>query len=240
MRCDMTSEISFLKREFKDHPRRNWPDYKSNILRSPKQVPLPIEPSRSVIYAPIFEDREISKLDSDLIHNFGSGGSPIGERIIVHGKVIDQYANPLPHALIEIWQANAAGRYRHGNDNFNAPLDPNFAGCGRMLTSADGSYSFRTIKPGAYPWPNGGNNWRPSHIHFSVIAHGLPQRLVTQMYFEGDPLISQCPIINAVESKDALHRLIAPLDMKTTIPFEYLAYRFDIVLRGENTHVSGS
>ena len=138
----------------------------------------------------------------------------------------------MPQTLVEVWQANAAGSYRHANDSYQAPLDPNFAGCGRTLTGDDGSYRFLTIMPGAYPWPNGPNTWRPAHIHFSVFGMAFCQRLITQMYFEGDPLIPLCPIVQSVANPTAIERLIAPLDMDAAQPFDALAYRFDIVLRG--------
>ena len=136
---------------------------------------------------------------------------------------------------MEFWQANAGGRYRHKKDQYFAPLDPNFGGCGRTITGEDGSYSFRTIKPGPYPWPNGINDWRPSHIHFSIFGHGFVQRLITQMYFEGDPLIWKCPIVRTIPDKAAIETLIAPLDMEATIPMDARAYKFDIVLRGRRS-----
>jgi protocatechuate 3,4-dioxygenase beta subunit len=162
---------------------------------------------------------------------------PIGPRIIVHGRVLDEDARPVPGALVEVWQANAGGRYRHKKDAYLAPLDPNFGGCGRTISADDGSYRFRTIRPGAYPWPNGVNDWRPAHIHFSVFGHGFAQRLITQMYFEGDPLIAICPIVNTIRDPAAIARLVAPLDMNNTIPMDTMAYRFDIVLRGRRSTV---
>ena len=134
--------------------------------------------------------------------------------------------------LLEVWQANAGGRYRHVREGYVAALDPNFGGCGRVITDVDGSYEFRTIMPGAYPWPNGPNDWRPAHIHFSVFGAGFAQRLITQMYFEGDPLIPRCPIVRSIADADAVARLVAPLDMARTVPMDARAYRFDITLRG--------
>ena len=148
------------------------------------------------------------------------------------GRVLDERNRPVPGALVEVWQANASGRYRHKNEGYKAPLDPNFGGCGRTVTDDDGFYTFRTIKPGPYPWPNNVNDWRPSHIHFSIFGHGFAQRLITQMYFQGDPLIDICPIVNTIPDKAAIEQLIAPLDMANTIPMDARAYKFDIVLRG--------
>ena len=144
----------------------------------------------------------------------------------------DENNRPLAGALIEIWQANAGGRYRHVKDTYFAPLDPNFGGCGRTITGADGSYEFLTIRPGAYPWPNRGNDWRPMHIHFSIFGHAFGQRLISQMYFEGDPLIDRCPIAATIKDRSQIDRLVAPLDMAAGKPMDFLAYRFDIVLRG--------
>ena len=143
-----------------------------------------------------------------------------------------QNARPVPGALVEVWQANAGGRYRHRKESYLAPLDPNFGGCGRCLTDDEGWYRFRTIQPGAYPWPNGPNDWRPAHIHFSVFGHAFGQRLITQMYFEGDPLINHCPIAATIKERSQLDRLVAPLDFSKSRPLDFLAYKFDIVLRG--------
>jgi len=151
--------------------------------------------------------------------------------------VVDQYGKPVPNTLVEMWQANAGGRYRHKNDRYLAPLDPNFGGVGRCLTDRDGYYSFRTIKPGPYPWRNGPNDWRPAHIHFSISGPSIATKLITQLYFEGDPLIPLCPIVKSIANPDAVERLIARLDMSHANPMDCLAYRFDIVLRGQRqTH----
>jgi protocatechuate 3,4-dioxygenase beta subunit len=177
----------------------------------------------------------LGALDDNLILNYANPGeAAIGPRIIVHGKLIDEDRRPLPGKLIEVWQANAGGRYRHKKDGYTAPLDPNFGGCGRCISGEDGSYSFQTIQPGPYPWPNGGNDWRPAHIHFSVFGDGFAQRLITQMYFEGDPHIALCPIVQSIPSTQAINTLVARLDMSNTIPMDIRAYRFDIVLRGRN------
>jgi protocatechuate 3,4-dioxygenase beta subunit len=153
----------------------------------------------------------------------------------VHGRVLDENGRPVPNTLIEIWQANAGGRYRHRKDTYLAPIDPNFGGCGRTLTDEHGSYVFRTVKPGAYPWRNWVNNWRPAHIHVSVFGSGFAQRLITQMYFQGDPLIATCPIVNSIPDQRAIEQLVAALDLNATIPLDSIAYKFDIILRGSRS-----
>ncbi|RYE84148.1 MAG: protocatechuate 3,4-dioxygenase subunit beta, partial [Hyphomicrobiales bacterium] len=154
---------------------------------------------------------------------------------IVHGRVLDENGRGVPNTLVEVWQANAGGRYRHKKDSYLAPIDPNFGGCGRTLTDENGYYFFRTIKPGAYPWRNWVNNWRPAHIHVSVFGTAFSQRLITQMYFEGDPLIAKCPIIATIPDQRAIDQLIAPLDLNAAVPLDCLAYKFDIVLRGRRS-----
>jgi protocatechuate 3,4-dioxygenase beta subunit len=227
---------AFYPRDRAQHPRPYFPDYKTSVLRSPQKALLAIGPTISEITGPVFGHDLLGELDNDLIHNFAkSGESAIGERIVVHGRVLDERGKGVAGALIEVWQANAGGRYRHRKESYLAPLDPNFGGCGRCITDAEGSYAFRTIKPGPYPWPNGVNDWRPAHIHFSLFGHGFAQRLITQMYFEGDPLIPLCPIVRTIADKDAIDRLIAPLDMANTIPMDARAYKFDIVLRGRRS-----
>ncbi|MEM9757033.1 MAG: protocatechuate 3,4-dioxygenase subunit beta, partial [Pseudomonadota bacterium] len=171
--------------------------------------------------------------DNNLIVNFTQGAAmAVGERIRVHGRITDETGRGIPETLVEIWQANAGGRYRHPKDSYFAPLDPNFGGCGRTLTDDAGMYEFMTIRPGAYPWPNRANDWRPMHIHFSVFGHGFGQRLITQMYFEGDPLVARCPIVATIKDSAQIERLVAPLDLQNSRGMDYLAYRFDIVLRG--------
>ncbi len=221
---------------------RNWqppalvPDYKTSVARSPKYSLISLENSASEITGPVFGHDDIDAIDNDLILNFAQDGqAPIGERIIVHGRVLDENARPVPNTLVEIWQANAGGRYRHKKDTYLAPVDPNFGGCGRTLTDDDGYYFFRTIKPGAYPWRNWVNNWRPAHIHVSVFGTGFAQRLITQLYFEGDPLIAKCPIVNTVPDPEAIQQLVALLDMNASIPLDTIAYKFDIVLRGRRS-----
>ncbi len=222
---------ALIPRDHSGQPPAYTPGYKTAVTRSPR-LPLLSAPSTlTEETGPVFGHATLGQRDNDLVSNF-TGEPAIGERIIVHGRLLDQRARPIPGALIEIWQANAGGRYRHRKDGYLAPLDPNFGGCGRTLTTSDGSYEFRTIRPGAYPWPNGVNDWRPMHIHFSVFGHAFGQRLVTQMYFEGDPLIRECPIANTLPDSAALDRLVAPLDMSRAIPMDATAYKFDIVLRG--------
>jgi protocatechuate 3,4-dioxygenase beta subunit len=182
---------------------------------------------------PRFGHGLLGKHDNNLITNFTQGAAlAIGERIRVHGRVLDENGRPVANTLVEVWQANAGGRYRHVKDTYFAPLDDNFGGCGRTITDGNGYYEFLTIRPGAYPWPNGANDWRPMHIHFSVFGTGFGQRLISQMYFEGDPLIDRCPIAATVKDRSQLDRLVAPLDMQNARGMDYLAYKFDIVLRG--------
>ncbi|HEY8594691.1 MAG TPA: protocatechuate 3,4-dioxygenase subunit beta [Devosiaceae bacterium] len=227
---------AFFPRDREWHPPAFTPSYKTSVLRSPKYALISLDNTLSEITGPVFGQNMIGELDNDLIHNFARPGeSAIGERIIVHGRVLDERGKGVPGALLEFWQANAGGRYRHRMESYLAPLDPNFGGCGRVLTDDEGYYRFRTIKPGPYPWPNGVNDWRPSHIHFSIFGAGFAQRLITQMYFEGDPLIWKCPIVKTIPDSEAIERLIAPLDMNNTIPMDARAYRFDIVLRGRRS-----
>ncbi len=195
-----------------------YPDYKATRLRAPKK-PLVILPhTLSEITGPAHGHEKVAPLDYDLTRQFE--GEPLGERIIVHGRVLDGDGRPVRNSLVEIWQANAAGRYAHRGDRHPAPLDPNFAGAGRCLTNSEGWYRFLTIKPGAYPWGNHHNAWRPAHI--------------TQMYFPGDPLFDQDPIFQSVRDARARERLISSFDLETTEPEWALAYRFDIILRGRS------
>ncbi|OCP02759.1 MULTISPECIES: protocatechuate 3,4-dioxygenase subunit beta [unclassified Ensifer] len=227
---------TFFARDRGWHAPALTPGYKTSVLRSPQKALLSLDGTISEITGPVFGHSLIGELDNDLIHNFAQvGESAIGERIIVHGRVLDERGRAVPGALLEFWQANAGGRYRHKKESYLAPLDPNFGGCGRTITDEEGFYSFRTIKPGPYPWPNGVNDWRPAHIHFSVFGHGFAQRLITQMYFEGDPMIWKCPIVNTIPDHQAIEQLIAPLDWVNTIPFDARAYKFDIVLRGRRS-----
>lgn len=223
----------FPPRDWTGHPPALYPAYKSTQLRAPQQPLLQLPAGPAETSGPVFRSDMIGPSDHDLIHNFASGdATAIGPRIVVHGKVLDQDAQPLSGVLIEVWQANAGGRYRHKREGYLAPLDPNFGGCGRVITDDDGAYAFDTIMPGPYPWPNGPNSWRPAHIHFSLFGHAFAQRLVTQMYFEGDPLIPLCPIVQSVPDAEGVAALTARLDMAAARPMDSLAYRFDIVLRG--------
>lgn len=223
---------AYYPRNFAVHPRANDPAYKTSLLRSPRHALLSIDPTPTELSGPGFSPADLDPLDHDLTQNHAHTGLPIGERIIIHGRVIDEQARPLPNVLIEIWQANAGGRYRHDKDRYLAPLDPNFGGCGRTLSGQDGSYFFRTIRPGPYPWRNRMNDWRPAHVHFAISGKAWCQRLVTQMYFEGDPLIQRDAIVATVADHQALDRLIARFDPHASLPFDCLAYRFDLVLRG--------
>jgi protocatechuate 3,4-dioxygenase beta subunit len=227
---------AFYARDRAWHPPAFAPGYKSSVLRSPQRALISFDNTLSEMTGPTFGHSIIGELDNDLIHNFAKPGeSAIGQRIIVHGRVLDENARPVPNVLVEFWQANAGGRYRHKKEGYLAALDPNFGGCGRCLTDADGNYRFRTVKPGAYPWPNGVNDWRPAHIHFSVFGSGFAQRLITQMYFEGDPMIPLCPIVRTINDPAAIAGLVAALDMGETIPMDARAYKFDIVLRGRRS-----
>ena len=222
-----------VPRDRSAHPVPYFPDYKTSVPRSPRWPLVSMESTPSEETGPRFGHSLIGPNDNNLIVNFSPDGSPaVGERILVHGRVIDEFGRGVPETLVEVWQANAGGRYRHVKDTYFAPLDPNFGGCGRTLTDADGYYQFMTIRPGAYPWPNRANDWRPMHIHFSVFGHSFGQRLITQMYFEGDPLIRLCPIAATVADRSQLDGLVAPLDMAMARPLDFLAYKFDIVLRG--------
>ncbi|MFN4129360.1 MAG: protocatechuate 3,4-dioxygenase subunit beta [Paracoccaceae bacterium] len=225
----------FYQRDRRWQPPALTPDYKTSVARSPRLALLSLEGSMSEITGPTFGHTDIELIDNDLIRNYAKSGDPVGERIVVHGRVLDENGRGVPNTLVEIWQANAGGRYRHKKDSYLAPIDPNFGGCGRTLTDDQGYYFFRTVKPGAYPWRNWVNNWRPAHIHVSVFGSSFSQRLITQMYFEGDPLIAQCPIVQAIPDPRAIDQLIASLDMNAAIPLDSLAYRFDIVLRGRRS-----
>ncbi|MDP5305982.1 protocatechuate 3,4-dioxygenase subunit beta [Paracoccus spongiarum] len=230
-----TAAAEYHQRDRRLHPPALTPGYKTSVARSPRYSMISLENTLSEITGPRFGHSDIDALDNDLIRNYARSGDPVGERIIVHGRVLDEHGRPVPNTLVEIWQANAGGRYRHKKDSYLAPIDPNFGGCGRTLTDAEGRYVFRTIKPGAYPWRNLVNNWRPAHIHVSVFGSGFLHRLITQLYFEGDPLIPICPIVQTIPDPDAIQQLIARLDLNATIPLDSIAYKFDIVLRGRRS-----
>jgi protocatechuate 3,4-dioxygenase beta subunit len=213
-------------------PPLDHPDYRSTVLRHPAE-PLVVLPQRlTEVTGPLFGEDRVSELDHDLTRQHAD--APLGQRIVVHGRVLDGDGRPVPNTLVEIWQANAAGRYRHVADETRAPIDPNFTGAGRTTTDADGNYRFVTVKPGAYPWRNHANAWRPAHIHLSLFGHAFTQRLVTQMYFPDDPLFGQDPIFNAVRDPDARQRMISRYDHDNTEPGWALAYEFDVVLRGRD------
>ncbi len=213
---------------FGDEVQVDYPGYRSTRLRAPKRplvtLPEPAHPAGG----PVFGDETVSELDHDLTQQHD--GEPLGERIIVAGRVLDEDGKPVRNALVEVWQANAGGRYKHHVDQHPAPLDPNFSGAGRCLTDDDGNYRFITVKPGAYPWGNHENAWRPAHIHFSIFGRAFTQRLVTQMYFPGDPLFRFDPIFNAVRNPAARALLVSEFDLDSTKPDWALAFRWNIVL----------
>jgi protocatechuate 3,4-dioxygenase, beta subunit len=211
-------------------PNHLHPPYASSIKRAPHEALIYLPHTLTEITGPTFGEKFADVKARDLTRQHS--GEPLGERIIVSGRVMDEDGRAVPHTLVEIWQANAAGRYLHKNDQHNAPLDPNFTGCGHTVTDAKGHYRFVTIRPGAYPWKNHYNAWRPRHIHFSVFGPAFATRLVTQMYFPGDALIPFDPIFNCTADEKARQRLISVFDWETTIPEEALGYKFDIVLAG--------
>ena len=211
------------------HPPLEFPAYRSSVLRHPKVPLVAVAQRLTEVTGPLLGEGRVAEGDHDL--TVQHRGEPLGERIVVCGRVLDEDDRPVVGTLVEIWQANAAGRYRHDGDRHRAPLDPNFSGAGRCLTDAQGRFRFVTVKPGAYPWPNHANAWRPAHIHFSVLGRAFAQRLITQMYFPGDPLLALDPILAAVPEA-ARERLVSRLDMDLTTPGWALGYRGDIVLRG--------
>jgi protocatechuate 3,4-dioxygenase beta subunit len=209
-----------------------YPDYRSTVLRAPSRPLIPITHTLSEITGPLFGQEDIAPLDFDLTRQHE--GEPLGQRIIVAGRVLDADGNPVPRTLVEVWQANAAGRYAHPEDQHSAPLDPNFSGGGRCLTNEAGDYRFVTIHPGAYPWQNDPNAWRPAHIHFSLFGPSFATRLITQMYFPGDPLLPYDPILRSIPDPRARERLISAFDLGLTVEGWALGYRFDIVLHGRH------
>jgi protocatechuate 3,4-dioxygenase, beta subunit len=217
------------------HPRLATPEYRSTLLRAPRQPPVMLPHGLTEITGPLLGAERVTPADADLTTRHA--GEPLGERIIVTGRVLDSGGAPVPDTLIEIWQANASGRYAHRVDDHPAPLDPNFDGAGRCMTDSLGRYRFVTIKPGAYPWKNHLNAWRPQHLHFSLFGRAFTQRLITQMYFPGDPLFAQDPIFNSVPDPKARERMICAFDLALTEPEWALGYRFDIVLRGPEASV---
>ena len=214
------------------HPPYLAPAYVSTRTRSPKQPLIVIPHTLTELTGPVYGHESVLANDADLTKQHQ--GEPLGERIIVHGRVMDEDGRPIPDTLIEVWQANSSGRYIHVVDQHPAPLDPNFSGGGRCVTDREGRYKFVTIKPGAYPWRNHPNAWRPAHIHMSLFGPTFLTRLITQMYFPGDPLIPIDPIAQSIPDKSAIARLVSAFDLATTVPDWALGYRFDIVLRGRN------
>lgn len=230
--CSMSDKPGYRRPQAGTQPDYLHPAYQSTNLRSPSKPLVFLPHSLSEITGPTIGAERVNEKDNDLTAQHE--GEPQGERIIIHGRVLDENGLPVPGILVEIWQANAAGRYNHKRDQHDAPLDPNFTGTGRTVTDADGWYQFQTIKPGAYPWGNHHNAWRPAHIHFSLFGPSVLTRLVTQMYFPGDPLLAYDPIYNCVPDTSAKERLIASFDLEKTIPHYALGYRWDIVLRGRD------
>ncbi len=214
-------------------PQYLYPDYRSTELRAPRKPLLLLPEELHDAHGPVFGEDAVGPLDADLTRQHD--GEPLGERIVVHGRLLDSDGKPIRNQLIEVWQANAAGRYIHQSDQHPAPLDPNFTGAGRALTDDEGRYRFVTVKPGAYPWRNHPNAWRPAHIHFSVFGRAFTDRLVTQMYFPGDPLFSADPIFNSVRDEQARQRMVSEFDWEATTPEWALGYRFDIVLGTNGT-----
>ncbi|MFQ5973452.1 MAG: protocatechuate 3,4-dioxygenase subunit beta [Alphaproteobacteria bacterium] len=228
----MTDGEDFGPRDWSAHPPYLYEGYKSTALRGPTKPLVPLEQTLSERTGPVYGHEAVTPLDADLTKNAVRNGAPLGERIIVTGRVLDEGGRPIPDTLIEIWHANAAGRYIHVVDQHDAPIDPNFFGAGRCVTDAEGRYRFTSIKPGAYPWGNHPNAWRPAHIHYSLFGPSYLTRLVTQMYFPGDPLLPLDPILKGVPDPAARGRLISQFSMEATEPGWALGYVFDFVLRG--------
>ncbi|HEX3825429.1 MAG TPA: protocatechuate 3,4-dioxygenase subunit beta [Mycobacteriales bacterium] len=220
------------RREPGVNPPNASPEYRSTLLRAPSRPLVVLPQGLTEITGPVFGHERIRPNDNDLTSQYA--GEPIGQRLVVHGRVLDGDGRPVPETLIEVWQANAGGRYRHVVDNWPSPLDPNFGGCGRVLTDSGGRYRFTTIRPGIYPWGNHPNAWRPAHIHFSLFGRAFTQRLVTQMYFPDDPMLGRDPILLSIPDPRARQRLISTYDHETTTESWALGYEFDIVLRGSN------
>lgn len=233
-----TSLAPYRRCEPGTQPPNLCPLYRATVLRAPTKPLILFPHTLSEITGPMFGDDCIAETDNDLTRQHAQ--EPLGERIIVGGRVTDDDGRPVPKTLIEVWQANAAGRYCHSRDEHPAPLDPNFSGTGRTMTNENGEYRFTTIRPGAYPWRNHSNAWRPAHIHFSLFGRAFATRLVTQMYLPGDPLLALDPIYNSVPDERARERLVSKFDIETTQPEWALGFKFDIVLRGrEQTPFEG-
>ncbi|WP_440898855.1 protocatechuate 3,4-dioxygenase subunit beta, partial [Actinosynnema sp.] len=227
-----STTIPAYRRDPESQPPVDFPAYRSNALRAPRR-PLALLPQRlTEVTGPLLGADRVGEFDHDL--TAGHAGEPLGQRITVSGRVLDGDGRPVAGALVEVWQANASGRYRHDADRHPAPLDPNFTGVGRCVTDPVGAYSFTTVRPGAYPWRNHDNAWRPAHIHFSLFGRAFTQRLITQVYFPGDPLLPLDPVFNSVRDEAARAALVAAFDLGSTVPERSLGYRWDVVLRGEN------
>lgn len=236
---EITREMQDLHRDLERRERDgeslpatayDFPPYRSSILRHPTKSPRLVDPESVELLSPAFGQRDVAAIEADL--TIQHAGAPLGERMTVRGRLLDSWGRPLANQLIEVWQANSAGRYIHQRDQHPAPLDPNFTGAGRTVTGDDGEYAFTTIKPGPYPWKNHRNAWRPAHIHFSVFGTSFTQRLVTQMYFPGDPLFPLDPIYNSIWRQSDRDRLVGVYDHELTSPEWATGYRFDIVVDG--------
>lgn len=228
----MTKSKILSSLDWSVQPPYLFEDYRSTVKRSPQEPLIPLPQTLSELTGPVYGEDAIKPLDDDLTRNAIVNGEPLGERIIVVGRVLDDAGRPVPNALVEVWQANAAGRYIHQRDQHPAPLDPNFTGAGRCMTNENGEYRFTSIRPGAYPWRNHENAWRPPHIHFSLFGANILSRLVTQMYFPGDPLLFQDPMYNSVQDEKGRERLVSEYAHDITEPEWALGYSFDIVLCG--------
>lgn len=234
----ITGEIEAIQAEAaagptrETQPRVNFPPYRSSLLRHPTKDPRHADPEGVELVAPVFGHSDVDALESDL--TIGANAEPIGERMTVRGRLLDGDGHPVRGQLIEIWQANAAGRYIHKRDQHPAPIDPNFTGVGRTITGDDGSYEFTTVKPGPYPWRNHNNAWRPAHIHFSLFGTDFTQRMITQMYFPGDPLFALDPIYQSIVDPQARARLVAHYDHDQSVHEWSMGYRWDIVLTGSH------
>ena len=221
---------SYTRENAQIDPPLDYAGYRSTEFRHPKNPLVLLPHMLTEVTGPVLGESRLGQLDYDLTRQHDD--EPIGQRMSISGRVLDSDGRPVPNTLVEIWQANAAGRYRHVVDDWPGPLDPNFTGVGRCFTDSEGRYRFVTIKPGAYPWKNHHNAWRPAHIHFSLFGRAFTQRLVTQMYFPGDPLFSEDPIFNSIPDEAARQRLVSRFSLEHTVGDEMLGYEFDIVLRG--------
>jgi protocatechuate 3,4-dioxygenase beta subunit len=229
------SEGELFARDLGRHPPAFTPGYRSSVARSPRLPLWSVRGSLSELTGPAFGHEDVEPGDADLLTNCARDGAPLGPRMILHGRVLDEGARPVPGTLVEVWQANAGGRYRHAKDGYLAPHRPELRGMRAGADRRRGPLRLSHRQPGPYPWPNGGNDWRPAHIHLSAFGTAFAQRLVTQIYFEGDPLIPLCPIVRTLPDPRAVEALVAVLDMEAAVPFDCLAYRFDVVLRGRRS-----